>query len=197
MKKLVFGLATAVAMMFAVQSNAQEGVASVGVELAVPMGDFGDAANFGYGVSAQYEFGLTSNIALNLNAGAIFYAMEMDGFSFTHIPIQVGARYYLSEQREGLFLGLKAGLHLGLSKMDDFDFGGITVEGGSDSDANFSFAPEVGYYITENISLGLRYQLITAGKQEVSTVDGSGNVVTTEVDGESSSYLGLRVAFNF
>lgn len=199
MKKLIFGLATAVAMMFAVQSNAQESVLSAGVELALPMGDFGDAANFGYGASLQYEYGLTRSFALNLNAGAIFYAMEADGFSFTHIPIQVGARYYLIEQRDGLFVGAKAGIHLGLSKVDDMDLGGgITMEGGSDSQANFSFAPEVGYFFTERISVALRYQFITAGKTDVTVVDPiSGQTLTQKVDGESSSYLGLRLAFNF
>ena len=179
MKKLIFGLGTAVTMMFAVQSNAQESVISAGIELAIPVGDFGKAANFGFGVSGQYEYGITENIALNLNAGVIFYATEFDGYSFTHVPIQAGVRYYLDQQREGLFFGVRLGLHIGISKMDDIDLGGFgTIEGASDSDANFSFAPEVGYYITENISLALRYQLVFG-------------------DGSNLGYLGLRAAYSF
>jgi|SRR5690606_9627112 len=198
MKKLILGVATVVAMMFTVQANAQENIFSAGLELALPMGDFGDAANLGYGVSAQYEFGLTDRIGLNLNAGVLMYAMEGDGFSFTHVPIQVGGRFYLSESREGLFLGVKAGVHIGMSKVDDMEVAGFTIEGSSDSNTNFSFAPEVGYFLTENISLALRYQIITAGKQEVSVENPiTGEVITQEVDGEASSYLGLRIAYNF
>ena len=178
MKKLIFGLATAVAMMFAIQSNAQESVGSAGIELAIPVGDFGKSANFGFGVSGQYEYGLTRNIALNLNAGVIFYAMEYDGYSFTHVPIQVGARYYLEEQRDGLFFGVRLGVHIGISKIDEIDLGFGTVGGGSNSEANFSFAPEAGYYITENISLALRYQLVFG-------------------DGSNLGYLGLRAAYSF
>lgn len=198
MKKLILGVATVVAMMLTVQVNAQENIFSAGVELGLPMGDFGDAANLGYGVSLQYEYGLTDNLALNLNAGVLLYAMEGDGFSFTHVPVQVGARYYLSESREGLFAGVRAGVHIGMSKIDDQEIAGLKIEGSSDSNANFSFAPEVGYFLTENISLALKYQIITAGKEEVSVTNPiTGDVITQEVDGEASSYLGLRIAYNF
>lgn len=181
MKKLIFVFAAFIGLMLTTQSYAQEKVISVGLELAVPMGDFGKVANLGFGASGEFEAGLTGNIALNLNAGALFYATEFDGYSLIHVPIQAGARYYLQEQQEGLFLGVKAGVHVGIATMDEISIGGVVVsEKQSDSDAAFSFAPEVGYFITSNISLGLRYQIIS-GK------DG----------GKASSYLGVRAALNF
>lgn len=183
MKKLILGVAATVAMLFAVNASAQQNFGSAGVELALPMGDFADFANFGYGVSLQYEYGLTDNLALNLNAGVLLYSIETDGFSFTHIPIQVGGRYYFTEQRDGLFAGVRLGIHLAMSKMDDIEILGQTIKGTSDTNANFSFAPEVGYFVNENISLALRYQIVTPnGDQE---------------GAKSLSYLGLRAAYNF
>ena len=73
-----------------------------------------------------------------------------------------------------MFFGVRAGVHIGISSFDGI--GGI--EGGSDSEANFSFAPEAGYFVTEDISLALRYQIIVG-------------------DGNSIGYLGLRAAYNF
>lgn len=178
MKKLILGVATAVALMFAVQANAQENFGSAGLELAIPVGDFGKSTNFGFGVSGQYEYGFNKNIAFNVNAGVIFYLTESEYYSFTHIPIQVGARYYLDQQREGLFFGVRAGVHIGISSFDDIDTGFGVIEGASDSNTNFSFAPEVGYFLTEDISLALRYQIIVG-------------------DGNSIGYLGLRAAYNF
>lgn len=182
MKKLILGfLAIGCFTFFATRAQAQENIFSVGVEVAIPMGDFSDLTNFGIGGALQYELGITGNIALNVGAGAIFYTTDVDGFSFFHVPIQVGARYYLQQQQEGFYIGAKLGTHVAVAKMDEVSVGGVTVmEASTDSDATFSFAPEIGYYLTKNISLGARYQIIS-GK------DG----------GKSSSYLGIGAMLNF
>ncbi len=112
MKKLILGIATSVALMFVGQANAQLNYGSAGLEFAIPMGDFADVANFGIGGSGLYEVGITDNIAALVNAGVLFYATEEEEVSITQIPIQVGARYYITEQRESLFFGFKTGVHL-------------------------------------------------------------------------------------
>lgn len=192
MKKLILGVATAVALMFTVQANAQLNYGNAGLEIAIPMGDFADGVNFGIGGSGLYEVGITDNIAALANVGVLFYATEDDGFSVTQIPIQVGARYYITEQRESLFLGFKTGVHLTM-----FGYDTDLIE--DDTQANFSIAPEVGYFINENISVSLKYQIVTASDQDVDVINPiTGEVISTEtVDGLATSYLGLRFAYSF
>lgn len=197
MKKVILGVAIMVAGLFTLNANAQENYGNAGLEFAIPLGDFGDAANFGIGGSGLYEVGITDNFAALANVGVLFYATEFDEVSITQIPIQVGARYYFLEQREGLFAGIKTGLHLTITSMDDVEAGGITIEGDSESNANFSFAPEVGYFINENISVSLKYQIVTASDEEIETVNSSGETVTKTVEGTAANYLGIRLAYSF
>lgn len=180
MKKLALGLALACAGLFVgTTANAQDNVASAGVELALPMGDFADAANFGYGASVGYELGVSDNFSGLINAGFINYSTEVDGTTIFHIPAQVGGRYYFSEQREGAYGQAKVGIH--------YQSQGVDQEGVDDqTDVFLSAAPEIGYFVNENISLGVRYQLIFISEDE-------------DIGRESDmgSYLALRAAFNF
>jgi hypothetical protein len=182
MKKLIYCMTLLAGMLFvAGQVNAQESFGSAGLEIAIPIGDFSDAGvNFGIGGSGTYEIGLSDNFAVLAHAGVIFYATddieipvinpdftigtETVDYNVYQIPLQVGGRYYLSEQKEGLFLSALLGLHIT----------GVSVDGEGDSSTDFSFAPEVGYFVNENISLAARFQIV-----------------------EDANYLGLRAAYNF
>jgi hypothetical protein len=128
---------------------------------------------------------------LSAHAGVLFYATddieiplvdETIGYNVTQIPLQVGGKYYLSEQKEGLFVSALLGVHITSYSQDSYTieiFGQEeTIPEASDSETNFSFAPEVGYFLNENISLSARYQIISG-------------------DFSDWSYLGLRAAYNF
>jgi hypothetical protein len=169
---------------------AQENRASVGLEAALPMGDFGDAVGFGIGGSVGYEMPVGDNLGLMIQAGYISFAGKsidlgpfgtIDGPSVGCIPIQVGAKYYFSENQEGVYAGLLTGIHLLSSE-------------GSDGTTDFGVAPLLGYMVTENIDIGLRYQMLF-DKQE--TVVVTGTSVTTESKSVTNSYLGLRIAYLF
>ena len=204
MKNLFKVTLAAVAMTFAFsQTQAQESFPSVGLELAMPMGDFGDFSGFGIGGTVGYELGLTDQFGLGLNVGYINFTGKdfdipgggtIEGESTGYIPAQVYARYYFTEAREGLFASVHAGLH-----MHSYD--GIDDEGKetTEFDANFSAAPEVGFFLTENISLALRYQMMFV---KVETVDMDMSdpfnpTITTTEENETFGYLGLRAAWNF
>ena len=196
MKKVFNLLALVAAFTFAAnQANAQESFGSAGLEIALPVGDFADGSSIGIGGSGHFEIGLSDNFAVFANAGIIFFDSEVDDVSINHIPLQVGARYYLSEQKEGLFGAVKGGLHLQTVSVD--------VEGAeNETDAYFGFAPEVGYFVTENLSIALRYQMIFVPEEEVETsfpnpFTGATETVTTTVDGTTLGYIGLRAAYNF
>lgn len=187
MKKLFSVLAVIAALTFTVnQANAQESFGSAGLEIAIPLGDFSDGGvNFGIGGSGTYEVGVSDNFSALAHAGVIFYAtdkietvtgidqnfmpiVEEVDYSVTQIPLQVGGRYYLSAQKEGLFLTGLLGVHITSFSIGDE----------SDSNTDFSFAPEVGYFLNEMISVGVRYQIVSG-------------------EDANADYLGIRAAYNF
>jgi hypothetical protein len=214
MKKLFSVLALVAAFTFAMNSaNAQESFGSAGLEIAIPLGDFADSgANLGIGGSGTFEVGVSDQLAFLAQAGVLFYATddveipgsdEELGVSITQIPLQVGGRFYLDEQKSGLYLSVLLGVHITSFSQDGYSetievpgFPELTqtieVPEVSDSSTDFSFAPEVGYFLNENISLSARFQFITAETEVV-------NPTTLAVESESTtnSYIGIRAAYNF
>lgn len=192
MKKLVSVLAL-IALIFAgtAESQAQESFLSVGLELGLPMGDWAkDAYGISIGGSAEFEYGISDNLGVNVAAGYQILTLDDKVSDFIKsaalIPIQVGANYYLDESRSGLFLGAKVGIHMYSLSTEDMDLGIMTIEGESNTETYLSLAPQVGYFLTENISLALRYQMFFVSEDKD---------VGTESD--MGSYIGLRAAWNF
>jgi hypothetical protein len=184
MKKYIIAVAV-LACVAGIESKAQEFRPSVGLELAFPTGDFGDAYTLGYGLSLGGELPVGDNIGVTLTAGYILLSVDSELSDFIKsagmIPVQAGVKYYISEQQEGLYIHGQIGIHSNSVTSEDIEFLGVTVEGTTESDSNLSFAIGGGYFINENIDLGLRY-----------------NIITTDVEGaDASSYLGVRAAYNF
>ncbi len=94
MKKTV--LILVLLSFFALTVNAQEGKMYVGgqVGISLPMGDFGDAANMGFGFLGNFYYGINQNIDLTGSVGYISWGTDADGASFSNVPILVGGRYY-------------------------------------------------------------------------------------------------------
>lgn len=173
---------------------AQENRFSAGLELGLPMGDFGDVQGIGFGVSLAYELPVGDNLGVLAQVGYLsfsakdieidlgpFGSMTVEGMTMAAIPIQVGAKYYFTENQAGFYAGALVGLHL------------LTPEEG-DGRSNLSLAPMIGYVIGENIDLQLRYQLMFDSYEETTIV---GTTVTTEDVSVTNSYLGLRAAYMF
>ncbi|MBK7104687.1 MAG: hypothetical protein IPH62_05335 [Ignavibacteriae bacterium] len=100
MKKTV--LILALLSFFVITINAQEGKMHVGgqVGISLPMGDFGDAANMGFGFLGNFYYGINQNIDLTGSVGYTSWGTDADGASFSNVPIVVGGRYYF--QRSSL-----------------------------------------------------------------------------------------------
>lgn len=193
MKKLVSALAlTALIFAGSTESQAQESFVSGGLELGLPMGDWAeDVYGFTVGVSAEYEYGISDNLGVNLGVGYQILTLDDKVSDFIKssslIPIQVGANYYLDESRSGLFFGAKVGIHMYSITTEDIDLGPFgKVDGESNSETYLSLAPQAGYFVTENISLALRYQMFFVSEDK-----------DAGVEGDTGSYLGLRAAWNF
>lgn len=191
--KVVF-LAVVTVMILSAGAFAQDGRFSLGAEIGLPMGTFGDAASIGIGGSLRYEMPLSGNdnLALMATAGYLTFSgkditvsgVTIEGSSQSMIPIQVGAKYYFDAQHAGFYASAQMGVHMSsytIPGQDAVVIGGITyaaaTEDRTETATNFSYAPGVGYAL-DNIDIGLRYQIVSA-------------------EGGSSSYLGVRIAYVF
>lgn len=191
MNKVLLSVA---ALALAGSVMAQDSRVSAGLELALPMGDFGDAAGIGFGATLGFELPVGDNLGLIAQAGYINFSAKdievdlgplgtatVEGVSTGAIPIQVGAKYYFTENQEGAYLGVLTGVHL------------LSAEG-SDGNTSFGVGPLLGFHVTENIDIAVRYQLLF---DKTETVVISGSSITTEEETVTNSYLGLRAAYVF
>jgi hypothetical protein len=189
MKNLLSVLTLATVLVFATANEvkAQTTFGNAGLDVALPVGDWAkDVYGLGVGGSGGIELGLSDKFAITANVGITFLTVDSDLSDFIKsawlAPIQVGARYYLDEQRSGLFLEGKVGVHiLGFSTED---FG--PIEGESNTETYFSVAPQVGYFLNENISIALKYNLFFVPEDEA---------IGSESD--TGSYIGLKLGYNF
>src|SRR5690606_21924762 len=138
---------------------AQDGRFSIGAELALPMGDFGDASSIGFGGSVRYEHPVGDNIGLTGTVGYLIFGgketseggVTFDGPDYSMIPIQVGGKYYFTEQQLGFYAGLELGVHSTTAKIpsSSITIGGVTIETPevSTSSTDLSYAPQIGYHL--------------------------------------------------
>ncbi len=139
----------------------------IGAEFAFPMGDFGDATDFGYGASLSYLHPIAAGLSITGNAGYInFKSKEILGQTFNSgfIPVKAGLRYYAAEN---FYIGGELGAAF------------TTEDNGSTA---FAYSPGIGieFPVADKgaIELGARYE-------------------GWKYDGGTNSFIGLRLAYNF
>jgi hypothetical protein len=201
MKYLLAGIALIGATTMA---TAQENRFSAGLELGLPVGDWSDFVGIGLGVSLGFELPVGDNLGLIAQAGYMSFAgkdVEILGVTFEGksqgiIPIQVGAKYYFSDNQEGLYAGLLTGLHMTSVKVTETNVnlatGAVTTSEKTETNSNFGLAPMIGMFITENIDIALRYQMIFAKESDI---DPATFAVTEKT--VTNSYIGVRAAYTF
>ncbi len=191
-----------VSLLMATFSQQVKAQFNAGLELAMPIGSFGNAATFGAGVSLGYDFAANDNLSIIGQAGYIkIFDKAPDGTlavgesystSISLIPIQAGVKYYFADNTNGFYGLALAGVHIYKYTWDhtyntteiDYTTTPISFKEVSKTD-NFdysgtfvSYAIGAGYLINEKIDLSVRYNIISS-------------------TGGSSAYLGLRAAYNF
>jgi hypothetical protein len=144
MKKLL--LAAIVFSILTIGAQAQSQAKSggfkfgVGLDLALPTGNFGTVTSFGIGGQVQGELMLADNISGIASVGYQSFLGKSfpDGaggtfkYSYGLIPILVGARFYPSEQ---FFVGAQIGVGLLHA----------SYSGLSSNTSGFDYLPQVGY----------------------------------------------------
>lgn len=167
------------AVLFTGFINAQSQWVSVGGNLALPMGGWGDNANIGFGGTATYERSFTPNIVGEVYAGYLSFGGETVGtfsYSFSMIPIMVGGKYYF-QPGKGLYGNALLGVHLLSVETPSFTILGVTYGGGSASSTEFSLGVGAGY----EMPMGKNALDLSAHFMIVS----------------DANYIGARVAYKF
>jgi hypothetical protein len=172
MKKMKFVLA-AFSTMIAVNSFSQAGGVprpslSIGVEGALPMGDFNKGYNMGIGGSAKFAFPVAPDLDLTLNAGYISHSGKTIVANFKNptvnlIPIKAGVRYHTAA---GIFIEPQLG------------YTNFKYKGSDNSSSAFTYAANVGYALSKGVDFGVRYEAFS--KNEVTT-----------------SFIGARLGYSF
>lgn len=167
MKQLL--LVLTVFITSAVTSKAQTSF-SIGIEGAAPMGIFNDLGyKFGIGGSAQLDHKVAPDMALTLNAGYITFNNKSSSTSyrFNVIPVMGGVKYWFSPKIYG-------SAQLGAA------FNSVKVNNttGNKTSTGFAYSPGIGFNISKNLDLLLKYM---------------GN----SSDGSTFSTVGGRLAYNF
>lgn len=154
MKKIVLGILVLISFS---QVNAQSGNngLGVGLDLGLPLGDFGDAAKLGIGGSVKFLYGVGTSGQLTLTSGyTTFKAKDIpSGYdaSSSIIPILAGYRHNLG----GLYLEPQLGYGIYGSK---FSYQNVSE---SSSDGAFTWAVGAGYAMTPGVDVGVRFQSAT------------------------------------
>lgn len=160
--------------------NAQGKISlSVGPEVAIPMGNFGDLSGIGFGGSVGGELNLADNINGFVTVGYLTFGdkdVSNITYSFTAIPIIVGAKYYIG--KGGFYTMAETGFHLWTAKVESpgVVVNGVTFGGGSaeTTSTEFTYGVGVGYEI---------------GKFDVNAkYIGAGSNLT---------YIGIRASYKF
>ena len=139
MKKL---LIAGIAVIFTVTSvNAQNNSSfSLGAELSLPVGLFGDVYSFGYGASGQGNFGIGGNAAITAYAGYINYSLKSTYGSGSqgYIPVLGGVEF-------GFAPSVFGSAQLGLT---------FYTKGGGSA---FTYSPGIGFRLSKNFSALVKY----------------------------------------
>lgn len=172
MKKLLFSLALVAGLGLAANAQTKDPAMGgskigVGADFAFPMGDFGDAYNFGVGGSLNFQAPIASKLNFVGEAGYLSFTTKKDLLGNTYssgaVPLKAGVRYFLAEN-------FYAQGQLGASFS--------TETGGGTA---FLYAPSVGveFPVADKMAIdfGARYE----GWSKNGT----------------SSFIGLRAALNF
>lgn len=153
--------------------NAQKGNNKIGVglDLGMPMGDFGDASKMGIGGYVKGLYGVGQSGHLTFTTGyQTFKAKNLaagESSTTSLIPLLAGYSHSFS----GFYVEPQLGYSISRNKYS------LQGTSGSNSSGSFTWAAGMGYAVN-GFDIGLRYQSMAN-------------------DGSTASFLGLRAGYHF
>jgi hypothetical protein len=193
MKKLFLAVVVvALVAAVAAPSNAQGKMdLSVGGDVLLPMGSFGDLYSIGFGGSARFQYNFTPMLSAGATAGYYTWtakdvAAGLVKPTFSGVPVRVFGKYYFMPEGKLRVYGIaELGLFFWSSKVSiapiQTPIGPIGGGEFSSTGSDFNYAPGIGVEIP-------------AGKV---VVDGSVRYDGIATSGSSSGSLGFRVGVDF
>ena len=164
---------------------AQHNQLSLGVDLALPQGDFGKEYTLGVGPTVGFELPVGDHLGITVQAGYGFLMLKDDAKdvleSASLIPAQAGLKYYFMESQKGLYAHGQLGIHSFTEKFKPLP-APFTREEETETSTNFSWGIGVGYQL-EKLDLGVRFNSISPKEEE------------SGAEAEAFTYIGLRVAY--
>lgn len=166
------------AFFFTAQAQKGDLRLGVGVDVAMPLGDFSEGYGIGLGGSVKGLYGLNDDADITFTTGYLRFGMkdmpeDVSG-SIGFIPLLAGYRH----QFGGLYVEPQVGLTVTKS---NFKISGLEAFGisgsGTASSADLGYAIGGGYLI-DKLDLGIRFQGVSAS-------------------GGSFNLIGFRAAYNF
>jgi hypothetical protein len=136
-------------------TNAQSKMAlGAGLVVSLPMGNFGDAANTGFGGTATFELGFTPQLVGVGHIGYIVYGTESDAVDFSTVPFLVGIKYFFVPALGFYGIG-QVGLNFFSTSVEVPQFfGGGSVSGSS---SEFTFVLGAGYEVPVSPTFSLDF----------------------------------------
>jgi len=152
--------------------------------IALPMGDFGDGYDMGFGGTGTFVYNLNPNFSITATAGYLTWSGKVADFTFSSIPVLAGVRYAFGKGKFNPYVAGQLGMHFVTVKSPSIVVLGIDI-GGSASDSNFGFAAGAGflYALSNNLNLD-----VNAMFNSITASGGSSNYVT--------ALVGLLFGFN-
>lgn len=145
MKKIIFSLLISASALSASAQKFNNVKFSVGGELGIPTGNFSTVYSAAIGGTAQVDYMITEDAALTANTGIIeFLGKNIKGTNLKYqsaglIPLLAGVQYYFIPKVYG-----SAQL-------------GATFSTQSSGGTSFTYAPGIGYKISDKIDALLKY----------------------------------------
>ena len=127
--------------------NAQSKMAvGAGLVVSLPMGDFGESANTGFGATAVFELGFMPQLVGVANIGYISYGTDVDEVSFSSVPLIFGVKYFFVP---GIgFYGIgQLGLNFFSTSVDIPEISGFGGGSASATSTEFTFVIGAGYQL--------------------------------------------------
>lgn len=121
----------------------------IGGNLALPIGDWSDFANIGFGGTVSYEHGFSPNLVGTATVGYLIWGGKEDvedfSYDYSAIPILAGIKYFFTPGK-GFYAAAQAGVHLFTVDVE-FDDPFLNEFSGSASESEFGGAVGLGYEI--------------------------------------------------
>lgn len=179
MKKVLFTILVLVMCVTLTQAQ-DKGQMAVSVQggIALPIGDFGDGFDMGFGGRGMFMYYLNQNMAITGTAGYFTWSGK-DGadVTFNTIPVMAGIKYFMGKGDFKPYLSGQLGMYFSSSKVEVPFFGTIESSG-----SDFGIAVGGGF-------------LMPIGKTMNFDVSAEYNNIFTE--GSATSYISVLAGLAF